>query len=68
LPVLVAGEPGIVLDFLREKGQSDQVSQAEQELPDQVDTDKNADLLQRFGLDPQELMQKFMGRGGIPSL
>ncbi|HEX8930925.1 MAG TPA: hypothetical protein VGA45_18585 [Actinomycetota bacterium] len=57
-----------ILDFLREQGNSDQVSQAEQELPDQVDTDQHADLLQRFGINPQELLQKFMGRGGIPSL
>jgi predicted PhzF superfamily epimerase YddE/YHI9 len=57
-----------ILDLLREKGQQDQASQAEQELPDQVDTDKDAGLLQRFGLNPQELLQKFMGRGGIPSL
>jgi hypothetical protein len=57
-----------ILDFLREKGQSDKVSQAEQELPDHVDTDQHADLLQRFGINPQELLQKFMGRGGIPSL
>jgi hypothetical protein len=57
-----------ILDFLREQGKSDQVSQAEQELPDQVDTDQHADLLQRFGINPQELLQKFMGRGGIPSL
>jgi len=57
-----------ILDFLREQGQSDKVSQAEQELPDHVDTDQHADLLQRFGINPQELMQKFMGRGGIPSL
>jgi hypothetical protein len=57
-----------ILDFLREQGKSDQVSQAEQELPDHVDTDQHADLLQRFGINPQELLQKFMGRGGIPSL
>jgi hypothetical protein len=57
-----------ILDFLREQGQSDQASQAEQELPDRVDTDQHADLLQRFGINPQELLQKFMGRGGIPSL
>jgi len=57
-----------ILDFLREQGKSDQASQAEQELPDQVDTDQHADLLQRFGINPQELLQKFMGRGGIPSL
>jgi predicted PhzF superfamily epimerase YddE/YHI9 len=57
-----------ILDMLREKGQQDQASQAEQQLPDQVDTDENADLLQRLGLNPQEILEKFMGRGGIPSL
>jgi hypothetical protein len=57
-----------VLDLLRERGQQDQASQAEQELPDQVDTDRDAGLLQRFGLDPQELLQRFMGGGGMPKL
>ena len=57
-----------VLDLLRERGQQDQASQAEQELPDQVDTDRDAGVLQRFGLDPQELLQRFMGGGGMPKL
>jgi hypothetical protein len=56
-----------ILDLLRERGQQDQASQAEQELPDQVDTDQDAGLLQRFGIDPQELLQRFMG-GGMPKL
>jgi hypothetical protein len=57
-----------VLELLRERGQQDQASQAEQELPEQVDTDRDAGLLQRFGLDPQELLQRFMGGGGgIPT-
>jgi hypothetical protein len=56
-----------ILDLLRERGRHDQASQADQELPDQVDTDQHADLLQRFGLDPQELLQRFMG-GGMPKL
>jgi hypothetical protein len=56
-----------ILDLLRERGQDDQASQADQELPDQVDTDQHAGLLQRFGLDPQELLQRFMG-GGMPEL
>jgi predicted PhzF superfamily epimerase YddE/YHI9 len=59
-------DKNMILDLLRERGQQDQASQAEQELPDQVDTDQHADLLQRFGLDPQELIQKFMG-GGLPT-
>lgn len=57
-------DKNMILDLLRERGQGDQASQAEQELPDQVDTDKDSGLLQKFGLDPQELIQKFMGGGG----
>jgi hypothetical protein len=60
-------DKNMILDLLRERGQQDQASQAEQELPNQVDTDQHADLLQRFGLDPQELIQRFMG-GGLPKL
>jgi DNA-binding protein H-NS len=55
-----------ILDFLREQGQQDQASQAEQELPDQVDTDQHANLLEKFGINPQDLIQKFMGGGGLP--
>jgi hypothetical protein len=55
-----------IMDLLRERGQQDQASQAEQELPDQVDTDRDAGLLQRFGVDPQELLQRFTGGGDLP--
>ena len=61
-------DKNMILDLLRERGQQDQASQAEQQLPDQVDTDRDAGLLQKFGLDPQELLQKFMGGGGLPKL
>jgi uncharacterized protein YidB (DUF937 family) len=50
-----------ILDLLRQQGKNDQ---ADQELPDQVDTDQHADLLQRFGLDPKELLGRFAG--GLP--
>jgi hypothetical protein len=55
-----------ILDLLRERGQQDQANQAEQELPDQVDTDQDAGLLQRFGVDPQELLKRFSGGEGLP--
>jgi hypothetical protein len=55
-----------ILELLRSRGQHDQAQQAEGELPDQVDTDQHAGLLQKFGLDPQDLVQKFMGGGGLP--
>jgi hypothetical protein len=61
-------DKSMILDLLRERGQQDQASQAEQELPDQVDTDQDSGLLQRFGLDPQELLQRFLGGGGMPKL
>jgi hypothetical protein len=59
-------DKNMILDLLRERGQGDQASQAEQELPDQVDTDKDSGLLQKFGLDPQDLIQKLAGGGGLP--
>ena len=61
-------DKNMILDFLREQGQGDQASQAEQELPDQVDTDEHAGILQKIGLDPQDLIQRFMGGGGLPKL
>jgi hypothetical protein len=57
-----------VLELLRERGQQDQANQADQELPEQVDTDRDAGLLQRFGVDPQELLQRFTGGEGMPKL
>ena len=53
-----------ILDLLRQQGRNDQADQADQELPDQVDTDQHAGLLQRFGLDPNELLGRFTG--GLP--
>ena len=50
-----------ILEFLQERGNSAQATQADQELPDQVDTDRDADLLSRFGVDPQELISRFGG-------
>ena len=50
-----------IIEMLRQQGKNDQADQADQELPDQVDTDQHADLLQRFGLDPMELLGRFAG-------
>ena len=53
-----------ILEFLRSRGDNDKASQAEGELPDQVDTDQHAGLLEKYGIDPQDLMSK-LGGGGI---
>jgi uncharacterized protein YidB (DUF937 family) len=55
-----------IFEMLQQHGKGDQVNQAKQELPDEVDTDQHADLLQKFGLNPQELLTKL--GGDIPGL
>jgi hypothetical protein len=57
-----------ILELLRSQGQQDKAQQAEQELPDQVDTDRDGGLLERFGLSPQELITKLAGGGGLGGL
>ena len=53
-----------ILDLLRSRGDQDKASQAEGELPDQVDTDRDAGLLQKLGIDPGDLVSQ-LGGGGI---
>ena len=55
-----------ILELLREQGKSDQVEQAEQELPDQVDPERHSGLLEKFGLQPQDVLTKL--GDGIPGL
>ncbi len=55
-----------IIELLRSQGHP-QAEQAERELPDQVDTDQHADLLSKFGLNPQQLLGK-LGGGGLGGL
>ena len=57
-----------VLSLLREQGKQNEADQAARELPDQVDTDQHASLLDRFGIDPQDLLGRFTGGRDIPGL
>ena len=60
-----------ILNLLRGNGQDSQAQQAEQELPDQVDTDQHASLLEKFGINPADLIAKLTGggsEGGIGGL
>ncbi|WP_309071114.1 hypothetical protein [Arthrobacter sp.] len=57
-----------ILDLLRNQGDQDKAQQAEQELPDQVDTERDSGLLEKFGLNPQELLGKLGGGGGLGGL
>ena len=50
-----------VLDLLKSKGDDAKVSQADKDLPDKVDTDKDAGMLSKLGVNPQDLMGKLPG-------
>jgi hypothetical protein len=57
---------GKIIEFLRERGDHEQAGQAEQELPDQVDHEQHSDLLSKYGIDPQEIIQKLgLGKLGL---
>jgi hypothetical protein len=47
-----------ILELLRERGDHDKAQQAEQELPDRVDHEEHANLLEKHGIDPKDLMGK----------
>jgi hypothetical protein len=44
-----------ILEMLKSRGDHQQAEQANGELPDQVDTDKHAGLLGKFGVDPKDI-------------
>lgn len=55
-----------ILDLMNsqgEPGDPGKTDQARNELPEQVDTDKQEDknLLEKFGINPQDLISKFAG-------
>ncbi len=53
-----------ILELLRSQGDTAKADQADQELPQQVDTDQHAGLLANLGLSPQDLLSKLGGGGG----
>ncbi len=52
-----------VLNLLRSRGDHDKAAQAERELPDEVDDDKHGGLLDKFGVDPKDVLGKLGGLG-----
>jgi hypothetical protein len=56
-----------ILELIRDRGDNDKAVQADQELPDNVDPERDSGLLSKFGVDPSELLSKF-GGGNIPGL
>jgi hypothetical protein len=50
-----------IINLLQSRGQGDKAQQADQELPDHVDSEQHADILSKFGVNPQELLGKLPG-------
>lgn len=57
-----------ILELLRNAGDQGKADQAEQELPQQVDTEQHAGVLQKLGIDPADLIGKLGGGGGLGGL
>jgi hypothetical protein len=60
-------DKSMIIDELEKQGKSERVQKALQELPEKVDHEKHAQLLEKFGLDPGKLVAK-AAQGGLGRL
>ncbi len=54
-----------VLEMIRSRGDQGQADQAQAELPDQVDTDQDQGLLEKFGINPGDLIGGLGSKFGV---
>jgi len=47
-----------VIEFLKKEGRSEQAQKIEQELPEKIDHELHSDVLEKHGVNPQELLTK----------
>ena len=45
----------MIVERIRAREGAEKANEADSELPDKVDTEQNADLLEKYGLDPGQL-------------
>jgi hypothetical protein len=50
-----------ILELLKQRGEHDKADQADKELPAQVDPDRDQGVLEKIGIDPQDLLGKLPG-------
>jgi len=50
-----------ILELLRQRGDNDKADQADRELPDRVDPDRDRGILEQLGIDPQDLLGSLPG-------
>jgi hypothetical protein len=54
-----------ILELLKDRGDHDKTDQAERELPDQVDPERDRGILEKLGIDPQDLLGNLGGKLGL---
>jgi hypothetical protein len=47
-----------IIELLKQRGDDDKAAQAEQKLPETADHEEHADLLEKHGVNPKELLGK----------
>ena len=52
-----------ILDLLKQRGENDKAEQADRELPDKVDPDRDRGVLEKLGINPQDLAGNLGGLG-----
>lgn len=54
----------MVLSLIQQQQGGDQAAQADAQLPDQVDHEQHADVLNQLGVNPQDLLSHVGNQGG----
>lgn len=52
----------MIVEKIRGRSGAEKANEADQELPDKVDTDADAELLAKYDLNPDELLDEFGGQ------
>ena len=55
----------MVVEQIKSRSGAERANEADKELPDKIDTDTDAEILKKYDLDPQELIDAF--GGGSPA-
>ena len=58
----------MIVGLLKNRGQQDKAAEADRQLPDKVDPQEHSGVLERLGVNPQDLIAKFTGGGGLGGL
>lgn len=56
-------DKSFIISELEKQGKSERVQKALQELPDKVDHEQHAQMLEKYGIDPGKLAQKAAEKG-----